>query len=179
MQGNVLCWGKFLAVLSRNDRAGKAPGPETLNSKGVGEKKNPPLFLFLSCFLFNIVFPLDPPSPSIYGQPILTSAKPSGHNQGLHPKATPIFPADAISGGGFKPKFFLPSVLGFGFFCFFGFFWVFFLQGRIVPMPITPPLLPFWGAHATGCCEAEGNRDRPRWGRVVAMYLNHSQGYLA
>lgn len=47
MQGNVLCWGKFLAGISCNDRAGKALGPEAFDSKGA-EKKNPPLILFPS-----------------------------------------------------------------------------------------------------------------------------------
>lgn len=49
MQGNVLCWGKFLAGISCDDRAGKALASETFDSKGA-KKKSPSHFISILIF---------------------------------------------------------------------------------------------------------------------------------
>lgn len=55
MQGNVLCWGKFLAGVSCNDRAGKALASETFDSKGAKKKKSPSHFVSILIFFKYLV----------------------------------------------------------------------------------------------------------------------------
>lgn len=194
MQGNVLCWGKFLTDVSCNDSAGKALGPETFDSKGW--RKDPPLFLFH--FLFNILFPCNCPPQVFMGNPYLGQPNLSDTTSSFTPNLPPFsllmrFLEGVLKPSPFSPLFFWFVLVGL---LFFG-FWGFFFSRPCSSHACNAFPLAFLGwcasrgvqraggtvstafVHAKGCCKAEGSREQPRWGRVVVMYLNYSRGGLA